>query len=364
MLCAAIGYIVGGLLCDRFGVFSSLLLGTFLSAVPTLFVPPFGHSYHSVLFLRFLQGFAPGLVVVCAPKVAALWFPPERRGLATALPPTGISIGTLIALVGAPVIFPSAGTWQNTALRLSIISWVALVFVLVLRFAPKPAIPGEEFAGAQGRFKPAFRLPILYIGFVVVFFSSWTLQSVFDLTPSYLALDIGLGFGRLAAGQLMGIVTIAGIIGPIIGGLLIDKVFRGSARPVILGGFGLTAVLFFALQFPVVHAARPTLVVDLFLLGVGVTVLYPAVFEFVSRSFPAYMAGTIIGLWMGLGNLGGATGLFLDGALLNRFPSYHPAITAVAIAAAVAFVISFWMKKPDHLAVAVPDAPMAANKLL
>ena len=236
MLCSTIGYIVGGLLCDRFGVFSSLLLGTFLSAVPTVFVPSLGHSYHAVLALRFFQGFAPGLIVVCASKVAALWFPPEKRGLATALPAAGVSIGTLIALVGAPVIFQSAGTWQNTTVRLSTLSWVVLLFVVVLRFAPKPEIPCKDSAMMAGSLKPVFRSPIIYIGFLVAFFSSWTLQSVFDLTPSYMALDVGLGFGRVAAGQLMGIVTIAGIIGPIVGGMLIDKVFRGSARPVILAG--------------------------------------------------------------------------------------------------------------------------------
>ena len=97
--------------------------------------------------------------------------------------------------------------------------------------------------------------------------------------------------------------------------------------------------------------------ISLFVLGIGVSVLYPALFEFVSRNFPPSMAGTIIGLWMGLGNLGGGTGLFLDGALLNRARNYSLAILAVALAAAAGFILSCWLKKSGKVEAAEPAKP-------
>ena len=54
------------------------------------------------------------------------------------------------------------------------------------------------------------------------FLTSWAMQCLYGLTGAYLAADrpLGAGYGAMTAGQLMlGVTLLAGVTGPIIGGL-------------------------------------------------------------------------------------------------------------------------------------------------
>ena len=84
------------------------------------------------------------------------------------------------------------------------------------------------------------------------FLTAWAMQCLYSLTGAYLAAGkpLGAGYGGVTAGQLMlGVTLLAGVTGPIISGFLLDKTFRGNAKPVMLIGYFLLCVFVYALIF-------------------------------------------------------------------------------------------------------------------
>ena len=91
------------------------------------------------------------------------------------------------------------------------------------------------------------------------FFTAWAMQCMYSLTGAYLAAGkpLGAGYGGVTAGQLMlGVTLLAGVTGPIISGFLLDKTFRGNAKPVMLIGYFLMCVFVYALISGAVTGSR------------------------------------------------------------------------------------------------------------
>jgi MFS family permease len=189
-----------------------------------------------------------------------------------------------------------------------------------------------------------------WIGIVVTFFAAWCLQCLYGLTPSFLSADkpVGAGFGPMMSGQLMLVVMIAGIIGPIICGVLTDKVFRGNTKPVMLIGFVLCCIFIYAIQTPFVYVNVPFLIVALALAGLGIQLVCPLLFVYVAKVYSIQIVGKMTGLWMGIGTFGGAAGLFLGGLTVNMYGNYNVAITLIALAAAAGFIFALFMVRPKH----------------
>jgi MFS family permease len=153
----------------------------------------------------------------------------------------------------------------------------------------------------------------------------------------------------MLSGKLMLAVMVAGMVGPVIGGLLQDRVFRGSAKPVLLIGFAVSCAFIYSILFPVIYSRMSALVVCLTLAGVGVSFLYPAIVVFVSGAYPMHMVGKMLGLWMGLGAFGGAAGLYAGGRAVAWFGNYNSGISLVSLAAVAGFVFALLMTKPKSV---------------
>lgn len=232
------------------------------------------------------------------------------------------------------------------------------MIAIVVVVSPKPQIlPSQSQASvtpvSEGTaLKRALSAPITWVGVLVTFFTAWTFFSLSNLTPAYLAADkpIGLGFGPMLAGKLMLAVMIAGMIGPVIAGMLQDKVFGGNARPVLLIGFALSCIFIYAILFPVVYRNMLVLVVCLILAGAVSAFLYPAIAVFVSETYQVQIVGKMLGLWLGLGILGGAAGNFFGGQAVMKFGNFTMALSMVSLAAAAGFIFAFFMVRPKRYA--------------
>ena len=120
-------------------------------------------------------------------------------------------------------------------------------------------------------------------------------------------------------------VMIAGIVGPVIGGILLqDKVFKGNSKPVMLIGFVLCAIFIYLTVVPAVYMNMTFLAVCLVLAGTGIQFTYALISVYVSRTYPVTIVAKVIGLWMGIGMLGGAFGVALGGVTIDRFGQMHP----------------------------------------
>ena len=350
---ASVALIIGGFLCDRLGIMFVVILSLMGTALSTTLIPWLGTSYKAVLWIRTFQGAAGGILFCVMSPICAIWFPQRQRGLASGLMGGAVSVGSAIGVLVAPALFLALKSWQQMAAWLSVFSWIGLVLALVIVFSPKPRLPSQVEAGGapdKTAFKRALASPITWIGIFVTFFIAWCLQATYNLTPSYLAADkpMGVGFGPMMSGKLMMAVMIAGIIGPVIAGLLQDKVFRGNPKPVMLIGF-ILCIFVYATVFPFVYTHLFLLVVSLILVGAGIQFVYPAIVVYVSAAYPIHTVGKMLGLWFGLGMFGGAAGLFAGGFALARFGNYNVSIMLIALAALFGFILALFLAKPKQL---------------
>ena len=354
---ASIALIVGGFLCDRYGIMFTIILGILSTSIPALLMPWIGTSYVVVLWSRIIQGLSAGFLMSVMAPIVAVWFPAQEKGLASGLMGGSISMGAAIGVLAAPAVFLALRSWQQMSAWLSIVGWIALIVALVIVFSPKPQPPSQaQSRGAPiadgAAFKRALYAPITWIGIVTTFFAAWILQTLYNLTPAYLATDkpVGIGFGPMMSGKLMLAVMIAGMIGPVIGGMLQDKVFRGNPKPILLIGFVLCCISIYTIQFPAIYLNLPVLIGSLVLAGAGIQFIYPSIVVLVSNTYSIHIVGKMLGLWMGIGAFGGAAGLFVGGLAIARYGNYNAAISFIAMAAALGFIFGLFLARPKRMA--------------
>jgi MFS family permease len=345
MLFGAISFFVAGPFCDRYGFAASITASAVFSAIPAAATGWIGYSFAVVAVIRALQGCAVGFALAGLAPLVLRWFPPHQRGLALGIPGACNPLGAIIGVLASPVLFRNSGSWQRTVAVLSVFGWFALLYCVVIfqlanSRAPEPLFSRDEDSIADA-FRAAMRAPVTWIGVLATFAVNWIMQSAFSLSPSYFAepKPVGLGLGLLAGGQLMGMVQIGAIVGPIVGGLLLDKFFRGKARIVLSMGF-LLALTYGLLQFSAIYGTRPLFLVSLVVAGAGIGMLFPLIQSQINETYAPQIVGRMNGVWLGFGAFGGSAGLFVSSIALKNTGSYVLPINIIAAAAVVGFVVS------------------------
>jgi MFS family permease len=351
-ICTVLGLVAGGFLADRFGIFSLLLIGHLCAAIPTVLLPWIGNSYQVVLVIRLFQGASIGFLLCLMAPIVGGWFPPRQRGLASGLMGMSTSIGFGLGASAGPALAAALKSWQQMSACISAISWLGLVLTLILIFINKTRTASRAEASNantadNGAFKRALASRATWVGIAMTFFAQWTMQTVQLVVPSYLAAGkpIGVGFGPALSGNLMLVLMIAGIIGPIIAGVLQDKVFQGNPKPVMLMGFILCTFVW-AMAFPFVYGSIPLVGVTLVLVGVGTQFIFPCIAVYVSSVYPLQIAGKMLGLWFGIGTIGAVAGLAAVKFALATYGSYNPAISQIALAAVFGLILVPFLAKP------------------
>ncbi len=347
---------VGGAVCDRFGILTALFVGLLCAILPSVLMPWIGETYHGVFYARLIQGLSPGFIFPVQGAILAIWFPLKERGLATGLMGAGVALGSALGTMGAPYVFKAVASWQQMSAWVSIIGWIDLAFIIVLMSLPKPQPPVQQLQGtdqSEGKFfKAALLAPLTIIGILVTFMASWNMQCLYSLTPTFLSADIptGAGYGPIIQGWLMiNVTVISGVFGPMVCGLLVDKVFKGSTRQIFTIGFILMCIFVFAIKTPFIYQNKVLLSISLLLAGLGVQFVMPAIYIFISKSYRHQIVGKMTGLWMGLGTFGGVLGLYLAGKTLTFTGNYNMAFTLLSLAALVGLFLSMAMSKAKKL---------------
>lgn len=352
LITASVSILIGGFMHMRLGMWTTVVIGLLLSAVPPALLPWVGHSYSAVLVIRVIQGFTIGLILCSWSVMASRWFPPHERGRAVSIPGATQSFGGIVGVLGAPALIQAVGTWQNTMALLSIIPWAALVLVMLTarssrKFQPAHQPAPGHVSGGGGSVKEALLSPLAWLGIFITFLTAWMFQAFTDMTPAYLAIEkpMGAGYGPMMAGQLMIVVFIAGTIGPFLTGFLIDKTFRGSYIPTLAAGFILSAVFSYLILFPSIYGSVPLLVICLALAGLSTQLLYPSIVCAIVASYPARIVAAMQGLWMGLGAFGGAAGVFTNGRVLAHTGTYTLALQLFLLIGAIGLVLVYLMRR-------------------
>ncbi len=351
MLAASIAIIVGGMLCDRFGILFILALSALFASGGALLMPLMGHQYSTALLARTFEGIGTGFAYCLMSPIMATWFPSKERGLTAGLLGTASALGAVVSYPLSSGLFKMTGSWQEMSALISIIGWVGFAITLYLIVATKPQQPSrsqpQELILAENSFSQQLAEPMTWIFTLVVFFAAWLLQTIYNITPTYLAAEapLGLGFGYMTAAKFMLGASIAGVLAPIVSGIIQDKIFRTNVRPFMFIGGALCCIFIYLLLVPEVYGNSTLLMISLILAGSGIAVFYAALPLFVSINYPLQMIGKIWGLTSGLGAFGGAIGLFTAGAAVDAWGNYQLAIPLISLAALVGIICVLFLRR-------------------
>jgi MFS family permease len=348
MLATAVSCAIAGYLIDRFGVFSVINASMVLLVVSNALLPWLGHSYWTTVAIRIAEAAGCAPVWVAIGPAVALWFPRREAGAATGLQSMVMSIGVMCGLVVSPQLSLSAGSWQQGLAWMSLGLGVATVFVFAVSLMAKnhtPAAPTEAPTSEPSGIFTLLRTRPFLAGMIGLSCGVWTLQTFNSLTPGYLAVlpPMGLGLGALTSGKLMTTVLLAGIVASLVGGLLVDMVFGGRSRPVVLMGFVLVAVTPVLMIIPQIGSRRSALVLCLILTGAGTPFINPVILGFAAKTFSPTVVGKVVGSWMSVAMFSGAVGVMLGAAALDSTGSYRLPMETISAVAVVGLVAAFFI---------------------
>jgi MFS family permease len=340
---------IGGHICDRYGVFTTLLIGFLCQAAPAALTPWIGASAGGVLAARLLEGLAVGLMFPTIAAIGNTLFPPRQRGMANGLMNAAVAVGNSAGVFLGPIlVLAVGGDWRWMPAALSLYSWASLVFGLALYALYNKRLPrhaaADERAGQGAEFRRALLAPFTLVGVTVSILSDWAVICFFSLMATYLAAapPLGVGYGALLAGRLtLGATLVGGVVGPILGGFLLDKVFHGRAKWVLALGFAVACVCALLLKSPAVTGNIPVLEAALVAGGVAVMFTFPTMFYMTACSYAPRVVGKMNGLWCGLGNCGAVLGLYIAGLSMKAFHSFQPTLDMIAATSAAGFALTF-----------------------
>lgn len=347
VLFASLSFFIGGPFVDRLGAAMSIIVSITLAFIPTLATLWVGHSYAAVVAIRVLQGCSVGFCMAGIVPLVMQWFPPQERSLALGITGAFVSLGSMLSVIIAPVIFTAINSWKLTMAYISIIPFAALIYCLVifrLSRGKAPVLTNEPREGenpGENLLKSALVSRLTWCGIAITFMASWLMQTVFGLTPSYLSesIPVGLGLGPMVGGGLTAIMQVASIIAPVIGGFVAGKYYNGRPGSIIVMG-AILVISYGALQFGVIYNTRVFFVLFLILPGMGIGMLMPMLQAKIAELYEPRIVGRMNGLWLGIGSFGGTAGLFVSAKVIAATGAYVAVINMAVLVAFIGLVLA------------------------
>ncbi|SFS94310.1 MFS transporter [Saccharopolyspora flava] len=282
----SVGYMVAaflsGPLVDRFGCQRVLLTAVALFSITTALIPVAG-SFAGLLVIRLLLGVGESPAFPAATRTVSRWLPIRERGVALALC-GGVAVSGSL-LISGPLLtrLMDLVGWQGMFWTLAILGvvWAVLAMWLLrdlpdesprLDDAERALIAADQETEATGgrakvRWRPLLTNRNLWVvaggyfawGFMFWGFMYWL--------PSFLSGAYGLSVKQAGAFSIA--PWACGIVGALVGGVVVDRVYRRS--PKIRSRFAVMGVALLLAGCSLVPLAiAPTLTVALISISAGV----------------------------------------------------------------------------------------------
>jgi MFS family permease len=349
----AIGIGVCGFLIDVVGVFPVIIGSQLLLVVSGALIPVFGSNYGALVAIRIIQGLSgAGLSASITPAIA-LWFPRHEMGRAIGFPSVGASLGMILGLTVAPRLALITGSWQVGMALLSGVVFISLLVTVPVAIKSKQMQTQRPWPDVKDGYIPQtsslFHMLMFWVGLLTIALAMWTNMAFSDLTPGFLAVapPVGAGYGAEMAGRFMSLSSITGILGALIAGFLIDKVFRGKNRFVVMIGWSLSAIFFTAVIFPSIHNNQFVLSLVLLLTGLQNPFINVTMMSFAAKIFSPHIVGRVCGLWMSVSFFSGSAGVMIGAVALHATGTYKLSILILTMASLIGLAISPLLKQPS-----------------
>jgi MFS family permease len=323
-----------GRLIDRYGARRVLLSITSVFAVVLLSAPWLVHTLWAFyIFYALLGWMLPGPMGFGV--VVAHWFD-RRRGLALGLMGLAVGVGALTVPLLSQWLIARFG-WHMAYAIFGAANLLVAIPVVLLFLRNDPAEMGLSPDGAAVLLTPTTaQQPVgLFWSEVLRQPAFWIMVSAFVLASASLhagilhlpALLRDRGFTPQRAALGSSIVGIAVIVGRVVSGWLMDRLFAPRV--------GMFFYMLTAAGLILLWAARsgPSAFLAAFLIGLGLGAEVDMIAYLASRYFGLRSFATVYGYAFAAFMIAGALGPLMMGAVFDRFHSYGLGLVAAAIAA-------------------------------
>ena len=331
----------GGLLGDRFGVKRVLIIACVLGGLSGALRGTSG-SFAALAATSFLFGVLVAVIPLNVHKLASIWVPRERVGLANGILSMGMAIGfTVSSAISAVWLSPALGGWRNVLYLFGGISLVLAILWCFTRRVPAHSVVPEHSVDTVP-FKEAFlkvvRMKRIWLLSLVLLGQAGCVSSMLGYVPNYLEDQRGwvaaTGGGPLVAFHLISTIFTLPLA------FLSDRI--GSRKKVLLPALALTAIGVGFLAIP-----NNTSIWALMLMAGITRDGFMAVFITMAIETegigPAY-AGTALGVIFTIERVGRFFFPVLGGVLADRVNAELPFVFWGALAA-MGFVVLYFLKE-------------------
>jgi MFS family permease len=353
-ICVALFGILGGVIVDRIGLPKMYIAATVLMIIGSIIVFIASNVVPVIIIGRVIAGIGCGPVIAVTAKLAADWFPKAQRAIVAGISGGSLSLGITLGLNVCPGVFTASGNWNLAIAMTGILSIPALILAVIFLKGPEPPRQEETFVNdemlkaGESLFKIAAKLPALYAGIAGGFTLSWVMQAYNDLTPGNLAVDapVGLGYGPVAAGMIMGLYSLAFMIGSFGCGFIMHGIFKDCARVFVPICFVLTAIFCATVLVPGIAGNQGALLVCLIIAGFFMGMPQASIQGFIAINYPESIQGKVGGMTMGIGIFGGSVGVAVGSVCLHMTGTYRMSVIVVVVVAIVGAVFTALLKEP------------------
>ena len=315
-----------GLLSDSWGPRKTITVFFALAGVSSIFLGMVG-SLGMAILARILVGLGVAMLFVPTMKVMTNWFKTEEFARMTGILMAVGGLGAYSASRPLAWLSDIMG-WRGSFIAIGIVTLVVAAAIwFLVRNTPEekglaavkqpdqnhPQI-GNTIGLAQGM-KMVLSSGSFWVLAAWFFFSFCIFFSFGGLWGGPYLMQV-YGLSKAEAGNILGMLALAMIVGSPILGWLSDKIFRSRKKVIVLASI-MTLCLTIPLAFFPDGMNRPALYLLCFLLGLFNSAIVVVAFTSAKELFPVEIAGTSVGLANLFPFLGGAVAPPILGAILE-----------------------------------------------
>jgi sugar phosphate permease len=315
-----------GLLSDSWGPRKTITVFFTLAGAASIYLGMVG-SLGLAILARILVGLGVAMLFVPTMKVMTNWFKPEEFARMTGILMAVGGLGAYTASRPLAWLSDILG-WRGSFVAIGAITLIVAVAIwFLVRNTPQdmglPAVnqPAKDHPGKNATIGLAQGMKMVLSSGSFWILASWFFFS-FCIFFSFGGLWGGpylmqvYGLSKAEAGNILGMLALAMIVGSPFLGWLSDKVFRSRKKVIVLASI-ITLSLTIPLAFFTDAMNRPVLYLLCFLLGMFNSAVVVVAFTSAKELFPVEIAGTSVGLANLFPFLGGAVAPPILGAILE-----------------------------------------------
>lgn len=327
----ALTQLSAGYLTDRFGAkkVMSIAIGTF--SLVTFFMGLVS-NFTQFIALRIGLAVGEGHHMVPAQKTIAEWFPKQEKGRAASYFTTSWTFAAVVVPLIAAAMAAALGGWRMVFYLLAIPGFIGVFFLWrYISDSPKLAFDKKQISSEEKDYiesgivsaekglslKESLKILFKDRSFIMMCLTYFCGNAVYWGNTTWLTSFIyeQHGFKLVAMGAIATLPGIAGVLSQIVGGQMVDKLFKGKVKTVLFLSFIPMAIILFS--FGYIPKGNVTWLVIMLLLNGFFVNLNAVLWAYPNMRYPKEIIGSTIGVMNFVGYIGAFIAPLIAGLLVK-----------------------------------------------